>query len=422
MEEFRQQKMSEKVPWIFQYFAGQTANSIFCSLTVFGTVFVLFLNKMGLPKSKIGFILSLFPFCGILALFVSQWVAKTGVRKVFITFWGLRQISIAAFLISPFIINRYGLKAGFIFVSITIMGFAICRSFGEMAYYPWMQEVLPNDMRGRISGAILIIYNFTNLLVNTILSIFVSKSDDIQTFIIIFGVGLLFGLMSVIFYIPIPGGKSRQIQADGLKQHERFLDSLGDKRFLYYLIGTGLFFLSQGAASFLPLFFKEELLLGSGRVLIVSMSASAGVLATSYLWGIMTDKYGGRRALLTYLPLSAIFPLLWVIMPRTSTSFILAIIVQFCSGLVGAGYFISDQRLLYTKIMPIEKNTAYMAVFYSWIGITGGLGPIIMGQVIDLSSKLHYKFWLINIDSYVIAFTVQVAMVLTSIGFIRKCR
>lgn len=216
--------MSEKVPWIFQYFAGQTANSIFCSLTVFGTVFVLFLNKMGLPKSKIGFILSLFPFCGILALFVSQWVAKTGVRKVFITFWGLRQISIAAFLISPFIINRYGLKAGFIFVSITIMGFAICRSFGEMAYYPWMQEVLPNDMRGRISGAILIIYNFTNLLVNTILSIFVSKSDDIQTFIIIFGVGLLFGLMSVIFYIPIPGGKSRQIQADGLKQHERFLD------------------------------------------------------------------------------------------------------------------------------------------------------------------------------------------------------
>ena len=56
-----------KLPWAI---ASNAALAIFVQLTFFGSVFVLFLNELGLSTSQIGFVLSLLPFAGLLALVV----------------------------------------------------------------------------------------------------------------------------------------------------------------------------------------------------------------------------------------------------------------------------------------------------------------------------------------------------------------
>ena len=60
--------------------ASNAALSVFVQLTFFGSVFVLFLNQLGLSKSQIGFVLSLMPFTGLIALFIAPAVARFGYK------------------------------------------------------------------------------------------------------------------------------------------------------------------------------------------------------------------------------------------------------------------------------------------------------------------------------------------------------
>ena len=53
------------LPW---HLAHGALTSVFFLWTFGGSVFVLFLNELGLPKSQIGIMLSFFPFSGLIAL------------------------------------------------------------------------------------------------------------------------------------------------------------------------------------------------------------------------------------------------------------------------------------------------------------------------------------------------------------------
>ena len=56
------------LPWGI---AWSVTNSVFATYTFFGSIFVLFLNVVGLDKSQIGSLLSLLPFFGIIAVFIA---------------------------------------------------------------------------------------------------------------------------------------------------------------------------------------------------------------------------------------------------------------------------------------------------------------------------------------------------------------
>ena len=52
-------------------------------------------------------------------------------------------------------------------------------------------------------------------------------------------------------------------------------------------------------------------------------------------------------------------------------------------GAATTGWWIADQRLLYVEIVPPERRTEYLALYYAWIGLVGGCGPLIAGPVLD---------------------------------------
>ncbi|PIP16207.1 MAG: hypothetical protein COX46_03665, partial [bacterium (Candidatus Ratteibacteria) CG23_combo_of_CG06-09_8_20_14_all_48_7] len=52
----------QHLPWMLW---ANTLNVIFCTFTVFGSAFLLFLNELGMDKTRIGILLSLMPFCGL---------------------------------------------------------------------------------------------------------------------------------------------------------------------------------------------------------------------------------------------------------------------------------------------------------------------------------------------------------------------
>ena len=49
------------------------------------------LAELGLPKQQIGFLLSLFPFCGLLALGFAPTAARFGRKRVYVVCYGIRK-------------------------------------------------------------------------------------------------------------------------------------------------------------------------------------------------------------------------------------------------------------------------------------------------------------------------------------------
>ena len=96
--------------------AETAANTVFVQLVFFGSVFVLFLNELGLNKSQIGLLLSFFPFFGVIAIFIAPWVARFGYKRTFITFWTLRKFITMLLLLVPWVLDEFGSQATLFFV------------------------------------------------------------------------------------------------------------------------------------------------------------------------------------------------------------------------------------------------------------------------------------------------------------------
>ena len=76
------------LPWSL---AAGALNSVFVQFTFFGSAFILFLNELQISTSQIGFLLAMFPFLGLVALFIAPRVARFGYKRTYITFFGIRK-------------------------------------------------------------------------------------------------------------------------------------------------------------------------------------------------------------------------------------------------------------------------------------------------------------------------------------------
>lgn len=385
------------LPWSY---LSNAANSAFASLTVFGTVFIIFLDKLGLPKGQIGFILSLFPFCGIIALFITPSIAKFGLKRTFILMWGTRKVITSLLLFTGLILGGYGKGVGFIYVATVILVFAVCRAIGETAFYPWMQEAVPDNIRGRFNAINATVGNVVALASVGLAALVIGKHAGLEAFMGLIAVGVVFGFVSVWAATYIPGGAPVKSNADQMKHFQGMLEAASDRNFRLFLAGLAMLTFSAGVAGFIPLYLTHEVGISSSKVVLLSISASLGAIV-GYLWGWASDRYGGKPVLILCLAISALFPVLFILIPRHSSySIIVAILIMFGGGIFAAGVGTATQQIMYVNLVPPEKNTRYMALYYALMGLIGGLSPIFAGALLEQTKNMSGRFAMFPIDSY----------------------
>ncbi|MDO9464348.1 MAG: MFS transporter [bacterium] len=409
------------LPWSI---AHNAANNVFAYFTVFGSVFILFLNELGLPKTQIGFLLSLFPFCGILALFIAPTIAHTGFKRTFIIFWGLRKLVIAFLLLAPWILSRFGIHVTFIYMAGILLVFAICRAIGETAYYPWFQEVVPDSIRGKYTAIDNIFITLTGSLAIAVASYVVGRSLGLSRFMILIGAGVVFGLIAVCFASFIPGGAPVRDTAAKTAHFKQMMNVLHDRNFLFYNGGIGaVTVVSVGLLSFVPLFMKEQVGLSSSNVVLLQIGTLFGGLLSGYLWGWSADRYGSKPIMLSGLHLMVLLPVCWLLMPRHSAwSSSLAMSIAFLGGAASIGLMIGSGRLLYVGVVPTQKKTEYMAVYYAWIGLVGGCSQLIAGRSLDYFKGMGGNFFNLTLDPYTPLFVVSFILLIVGALLIRQVR
>ena len=223
-----------RMPWILVQGA---LNAVFVAMIAFGAPFILFLDELGLPKTQIGFIQSLMSFCGITALFIAPAVARFGLKRSFVIFWGARHIVYAGLLLSPLILTAYGTRAVFAWVAAIILAFALCRAIAETALYPWLQEIIPDSVRGKFSAMIAVSSNIVSVASLAVASYILGRSTGLGRFMVLIVVGVLFGLISAVVAIFFLGGAPSDRSIPQTSHFGGMKQALADRSFALYLAG-----------------------------------------------------------------------------------------------------------------------------------------------------------------------------------------
>jgi MFS family permease len=402
------------LPW--NLVNGMLTN-IFYLLTFGGSVFLFFLTELGLPKGQIGTLLSFFPFCGLVALGFAPVASRLGRKKVFMSCFGSRYFVMASLLMLPFLLTEVGRTVGIVFLFGVIIIFAILRALGETAYYPWSQEFIPNFVRGRYIAVNSVLSTIASGAALLIAGIIIQTHTGLGRFLFLIGVGCLIGFIGLLVMWKVPGGEpihTTESFGDHLANMAR---AMRDQTFVSYL--GGLVGVTVGTillTSFLPLYITEQIGLPAGTVVTLDAIVMVGGALSSLLWGWGADRLGSRPVLMFTMGLSLLVPLGWLILPRQ----ILQAVVwcgglYFLFGVTSVGVAIAAGRLVFNEVIPQEKSTAYTAIYYTSLGLSGGISPIFAGNILGLLAGWRTKAGPFIVDGYWMLFLL--ALILTIFGW-----
>lgn len=400
---------------------SNAANTVFVQYTFFGSIFILFLSELGLSKSEMGFLLSLLPYFGLVAIFVAPWVERFGLKRTYLTFFSLRSLIAAGLLLTPWVYGNFGPQAALIFVALITALFAGVRAIGVTASFPWVQEYVPNNVRGKYTATNNIFTTLTGFVAVTAGGWVLERTMGLNGFMILLATGVLFGWISAAFAALIPGGAPRT-PVPGEKRD--LVGALRDSSFIYYLIGVGLISLATvPLTSFLPLFMRDQVGLSDSAVVWLQTGSLAGTLISSYLWGWAADRYGSIPVTLYGITLRVLLPIFWMLMPREDeSSLYVALGIAFLQGMADMGWGIGSGRLLYVSVVPPQKRTDYMALYYAFTGIVGGTSQLFGGQLLDASQGLSGQVGIFTLDPYVPLFALNIILPLISFFLLRTIR
>jgi len=409
------------LPWVLTMNASLAVHARFL---FFGSSFVLYLNQIGFNKTQIGGLLSLLPFWGLIALFAAPWVAQRGVKRVYLTFFGSRNIFVFLLLFSPAVYLRWGTTTAFLYIAGLMSFYGMFRAIGETGHYPWQQEYIPHTIRGKFTATTNIITNIARLIAVSFAAYVVGLSENLQRFMLLFALGGIFGLGAIWAASRIPGGVPNPQVESKRPDFRGMAQSLKDKSFVFFLFGVGMLTLiNLPIFSFVPLFMREKVGLSDSNVVWLQTGVLIASMSTSYFWGWASDRYGSKPVMLSGVIAKAILPIFWLVMPRAgSTSFIIALAIAFWQGFAAQGWWIGHTRLLFVRIVPSANKTTYMAVYYAWIGLVGGASRLVSGVLLDRFAGLSQQVGFIQVDAYSIMFVAGILLPLVSLLIFRSVR
>lgn len=402
VDERTEPTMVEKLRGLPWSVATNITNTVFAQFTFFGSVFVLFLNEFGLNKTQIGVLLSPIHFASLIALFIGPMIARHGYKRTFVTFYGVRKFTALLLLATPWIAATYGGAATAWYIAGVVTLFALSRAIEETAYYPWIQEFVPNAIRGKYSAASSMATTATAFLSVAAASFVLGRATGYSGFMLLIGIGVLFGFVSVWTSTRIPGGAPVRSGSLDAPSPRDMLHSLRDRNFVGYLIGTSTFVLATlPLVSFLPLYLREEIGLSESHVVLVQTGALIGGLLSSYLWGWAADRYGSKPITLTSMSIYIVLPIFWWLLPAGAPgSLYLALVISFVQGVADIGWAIGAGRLLFVNVVPTAKKTGYLAVYFACVGFIAGISQLLGGRLLDGADALGGLLSLPELNPY----------------------
>ena len=108
-----------------------------------------------------------------------------------------------------------------------------------------------------------------------------------------------------------------------------------------------------------------------------------------------------RSVLLSGVLAMGVLPLIWMAIPRHSEAGVFwAAVAAALWGVGSIGFSIGQDRQLNVDLVPVEKKTEYMALFYTWTQMAAVLSPLLTGWGLDQVGGLRTELFGLPVGPY----------------------
>jgi MFS family permease len=344
----------------------------------------LFALALGATPSQIG-MLSAFPnFLGnILQIPASILSERSKDKRILPTVGGFfNRASWLVLALLPFLFSPQHRVA----VVIILASFRIVMAnLGVPAWTSLQADLVPRSIRGQYYANRNMVLNMCALGA-TVLATFLLRLDFPTSYILIFSIATLLGVISTYIFIRIPfantqgkpGVKGEESLAQRIKL---FAQRVGEhKDFRAYLISSLIWnFGVTVAGSLFPVYFVDIMGGQAGSwAIFTGINLAAQVIIQRY-WGRMADT-AGQKKVMALSGLGVVFlPMLWWIAPNTW----FPILIYVVNGIAWGGYNLASFNLI-LEITPDDNRSLYVAVYNTLMGVATSLGPLVGGFAAEI--------------------------------------
>ncbi|MCL1857550.1 MAG: MFS transporter, partial [Kiritimatiellaeota bacterium] len=155
------------------------------------------------------------------------------------------------------------------------------------------------------------------------------------------------------------------------------------------------------------LYLIKQLGFPDATVVRLGMVTMGGGAAASLLVGWLSDRVGSRPILMPAATLGIAIPLGWMLLPADAPHFMpWCIALHALWGVATNSIIIASTRLLFNRVVPPERSTAYTSLYYAFFGVAGGIAPLFAGWLLKHTAAASFTLFRHAFTGYDILFAI----------------
>ncbi|MDP8262973.1 MAG: MFS transporter [Candidatus Ancaeobacter aquaticus] len=377
---------------------------------------------------QIGILASLPMFANLTQIIGSYIIEKSGHRKMFCfinMFLGRLIWLLVAML--PFAIFA-PLADWRIFVLVIIIGFSnVFQALSGVAWLTWMSAVVPANKRGTFFGKRNMVTSACGVVVALVGGKFITLwtnhygQDSPYGYVILFAVGVLFGLAASLFLVRIPDVEPTQEHDKKKFDVSIMFQPFKDRNFLILTLYVSAWtFAVQFAGPFYTVFMMQDLNISLSAIAVFTTLSTLVTVFMMKIWGPISDKLGNKPVMIVSGWFLVLTPFIWLFaLPKM---YIIPIIVAFTiTSAFTAGATLTQNNIL-IKLSPEQGRSIYFGLFASVVGIIGGVAPVIGGYLASILGNFSFTLGAYQVTNLHMIFIISAFLQMITIFFILKVK
>lgn len=392
-------------------------------VTINGAPFTGFLRELG-ANDLLYSIIAATPYLGgVLQIFASYTLEKTGKRKLMflISAYVHRLIWIPIVLI-PILVPKEDKELALIIITALIIIFSIANSVVNISYNSWMGDIVPANQKGSFFGKRTAISAVTGIIAGVAFGKYLDNISTLIGFAIVFTIAAIFGALDATCFIGV-----KEPAMTPSEKNSSFITMLiepfKDRNYLKLILFISFWnFGFNFAIPFLNIYMIEQLKIDYFTISIFQQFL-AGITTVFFInkIGLLSDKYGTKPILRICCYFVCVLPLLWCI--ANPSSYIVVMSISFLIfGLFSQGIMILSNN--FSIWLAPEKNRSMFLANYSIITTTSsGISYVCAGAFMEASKGIILKINIALFGSQVISnfhvlFIISSILMICSIIFV----
>jgi MFS family permease len=252
----------------------------------------------------------------------------------------------------------------------------------------WVGDLIPEDMRGLFFGKMTMYAGLIGVFFALAEGKFLDrvKSLGISAFSWLFVFGMLFGLVSLLLFLPQSDVKLEEDEHDrNLLQH--VIETFSNKPLMLLMVVAIVWSLQTIASPFYATYMLRDLhmpFLGLG---VINASGALTMLLSSPSWGQIVSNYGSRPVLIVTTLALAPTMLIWFFIDKAILAYALLIPINLIQGFLIAGFGVALNTLFF-KVTPSVGRSAQIAVYSIIVVLCAAPTPALGGHLPEMMKSL----------------------------------